>query len=500
MGSVETDRETEDPMNQITRTERRRRRLLPPTRNIRLVVASAAAVALVTLLLPMSGAALPQAAPANTSPPTITGTAAKGQTLVASSGSWSGTTPINFTFAWQRCDSAGANCSTISGATSTTYVLASADVGARMRVLVTASNAEGSASALSEATSVVADDSSGAPKNTGEPTISGTPRVGQQLTGTTGTWTGTQPIAYALQWVRCPADGGAPDGSNCANISGATGTSYVLVSADVGLRIRLRVTASNSVGAETAASNPTSAVQAATSSKPVNTRAPSISGAMTEGSVLTANRGTWTGATPITYSYQWLRCNAAGGSCAAIRGATGTQYRLTSNDVGRKVRLNVTARNSAGSTTAISGEYATVTPSGPSGVITLPSGEKSIPASSVPRGERLIVSRVQFAPNPVRSRTEPFSVQVRVKDTRGYVVRDALVFIRSTPLVTTAQPQSRKPTLTDGWVAFQMTPRFNFPEPRNGYNVQFFVKAYRAGDPELAGIAGYRLVQVRLAG
>jgi hypothetical protein len=47
-------------------------------------------------------------------------------------------------------------------------------------------------------------------------------------------------------------------------------------------------------------------------------------------------------------------------------------------------------------------------------------------------------------------------------------------------------------------VSLTVAPRFNFPRPRPGFNVQFFVKAYRAGDPGLAGVAGYRLVQVKL--
>ncbi len=209
-------------MNDPTREKRRMRRVVPSTRNVRLVFLTAAAFALGTLLLPMSGAALPQTAPSNASPPTITGTAAKGQTLVASTGTWEGTTPIGFTFSWQRCDSAGANCGAISGATNTTYLLASADVGARLRILVTASNNDGSASALSDATAVVTDDSSGAPTNTAEPSISGTLTVGQRLTGTTGTWTGTTPIAFTFQWVRCPSDGGAADGRNCTNISGVS--------------------------------------------------------------------------------------------------------------------------------------------------------------------------------------------------------------------------------------------------------------------------------------
>jgi hypothetical protein len=134
--------------------------------------------------------------------------------------------------------------------------------------------------------------------------------------------------------------------------------------------------------------------------------------------------------------------------------------------------------------------------SGPAGVVTLPSGEKSIPVSSVPAGERLVVDRVVFTPSVVRSRVSPFSVQVRVKDTRGFVVRDALVFMRSTPLVTRAQVP-RRPTLTDGYVVFQMQPRSSFPRNRRGA-LQLFVKAYRAGDNPLAGVAGYRLVQVRI--
>jgi hypothetical protein len=457
------------------------------------LAAAALAVALITaLLLPLSGSARPQAAPVNTSPPTISGTATKGETLVASTGSWSGTTPISFAFLWRRCDSAGANCASITGATNTTYVLQSADVGSRLRVLVTASNADGTASALSDATSVVT--SGGVPKFSGEPTVSGSPVVGQRLSATNGSWTGDQPITFAYQWVRCGADGGKSDGSNCTTISGATGTTYVLTSAEVGSRIRVRVTATNASGSQTAASNPTATVKA---NAPVNTKAPGISGNWVEGQTVTVSQGTWSGAAPITFTYQWLRCNSAGGSCVSIPGATAAQYKLTSSDVGHKIRVNVTARNSGGSKTIVSGESAVVQPSGPAGLITLPSGEKSIPVTSVPKDQRLIVDRVIFTPSVVRSRQAVISIQVRVKDTRGYVVRDAMVFIRSTPLVTRAG-QPRRQTSTEGYAVFQMVPKANFPTARRGA-VQFFVKAYKTGDNPLAGIAGYRLVQVRIS-
>jgi hypothetical protein len=448
--------------------------------------------AIAALLLPLSGSAQPQAAPLNTSPPTIGGSAFDGQTLVAGTGSWAGDTPISFAFEWRRCDGVGANCLNIAGATNTTYVLQGADVGSRIRVFVTASNGEGTASALSDPTVVVA--VGGAPSSTGDPGISGSSVVGQRLSATNGSWSGNHPMTFAYQWVRCGADGGKPDGSNCANISGATGTSFVLTSAEAGWRIRVRVTATNSSGSQTAASNPTNTV---TGSAPANSKIPTVSGSMVEGQTVTVSPGTWGGAAPITYAYQWLRCNSGGGSCVSISGATGQQYKLVSSDVGHKIRVNVTARNASGSRTVMSGEPAVVQSSGPTGVQTLPSGEKSIPVTSVPKTERLIVDRVRFTPSVVRSSQSPISVQVRVKDTRGFVVRDAMVFIRSTPLVTRAG-QARRPTLGDGYVVFQMSPTAKFPTARRGA-VQFFVKAYKPGDSPLAGIAGYRLVQVRIS-
>jgi hypothetical protein len=219
---------------------------------------------------------------------------------------------------------------------------------------------------------------------------------------------------------------------------------------------------------------------------------------MVVGQVVTAEPGTWTGRQPISFSYRWLRCNSAGGECASIAGGTSRNYRVEAEDVGRKLRFNVTARNSIGSVTAISTESAVVSEPLPSGAIRLPNGEVSIPASSVPSNHRLVVSQVQFSPNPVTSRNAVITVRVRTKDTRGFVVRDSLVFVRSTPRVTTGG--DRQVTTTDGWVTYQLAANENFPRPRNGYNVQFFVKAYRSGDPALAGVAAYRLVQVRLSG
>ena len=94
-------------------------------------------------------------APANSTPPTISGTAAEGQTLTANAGAWTGSTPINHSYQWRRCDSAGANCVDIAAATAATYALAAADVGHTIRVRETATNAYGEGSVDSAATAVI---------------------------------------------------------------------------------------------------------------------------------------------------------------------------------------------------------------------------------------------------------------------------------------------------------------------------------------------------------
>jgi hypothetical protein len=94
-------------------------------------------------------------APASVAPPAISGVPAQGSTLTASDGSWSGTTPLAYAYQWQRCDAAGAACSAVAGATGKTYVPTASDVGATLRVVVTATNSAGSDQATSAPTAAV---------------------------------------------------------------------------------------------------------------------------------------------------------------------------------------------------------------------------------------------------------------------------------------------------------------------------------------------------------
>ena len=82
---------------------------------------------------------------------------------------------------------------------------------------------------------------------------------------------------------------------------------------------------------------------------PRNTSLPTVSGPVQIGKALKASTGAWTGSTPLTFSYQWRRCDAAGAACVDISGATASSYTIGSNDVGRTLRVSVTATNFVGS-------------------------------------------------------------------------------------------------------------------------------------------------------
>jgi hypothetical protein len=330
-----------------------------------------------------------------------------------------------------------------------------------------------------------------APVNTQEPSISGTARVGQVLQGDRGQWQNAQSFAY--RWMRCDPAGGAPDASDCAPIQEATGTNYRIRNADRGFRIRFRVTATNADGSTVAASNPTARVQPSNASgAPVNTSRPAITGTPAPNNRLQASRGSWTGDEPMTFGFRWIRCDAQGNQCSDISGATESEYVVQSGDLGRTLRVRVTARNDAGTRTATSAQTAVVNqqPEPPT------SGTISV-GDLRAAGDRLVVAQVIFSPNPVTSRTAPITVRVRVTARSNRPVSGALVFMRATPRVVQGQTVE---TQADGFATLTLVPNRLFPQPRNGFNVQFFIKAFRRGDPGLGGIAGYRLVQVRLAG
>jgi YD repeat-containing protein len=88
--------------------------------------------------------------------------------------------------------------------------------------------------------------------------------------------------------------------------------------------------------------------------KPTNKVKATISGWAQERQTLSAGAGIWEGSPPLSYSYQWEHCNASGGSCSNISGATGSSYLVGAGYVGETLRVVVSAANSAGTASTTS--------------------------------------------------------------------------------------------------------------------------------------------------
>ena len=268
---------------------------------------------------------------------TVASTAQQGDTLTTTNGSWSNS-PTSFSYQWQQCSS---SCTNITGATTSSYVLQSSDVGKAVDVIVTATNAGGSTAAQASPTAAV---TLAPPVNTGPPLISGIAQQGNTLTTTNGTWSNS-PTSFSYQWQDCS--------SSCTNISGATGPSYTLQASAVGETIDVVVTATNAGGSTAFPSSPTAAVTPSTPSAPVNTTLPTISGTAQQGDTLTASQGSWSNS-PTSYAYQWQDCNSSSGSCSNITSATSSSYTVAVADEDHTIVVVVTATNAGGPASATS--------------------------------------------------------------------------------------------------------------------------------------------------
>jgi hypothetical protein len=180
--------------------------------------------------------------------PGIAGTAQQGNKLTVSNGSW-GNNPTSFAYAWQDCDSAGANCSSI-GTNSNTYTLKASDVERYVSVKVTASNSGGHAAVTTASVGPVLPPP---PANTQLPVI--TPTQGT-LSVNTGTWS-NNPTGFSYAWQSCDSSG-----ANCRAIPGASSSSYALSAADIGTTIFCVVTATGRGGSTSVSTAKTSVVAA----------------------------------------------------------------------------------------------------------------------------------------------------------------------------------------------------------------------------------------------
>ena len=166
----------------------------------------------------------------------------------------------------------------------------------------------------------------------------------------------------------------------CVNIAGATGQNYAVTAADLGSEVRVIVTAKGSTGEASASGSPL--IVEETPEPPSSQSVPSIAGTPQEGQTLSVSAGIWAGTGPISFAYQWQRCNSLGLGCANVPGATRSTYALSHSDVETTVRVIVTGTNSAGSTSAASVVTNTVMPLTPSIIIGLNDGSGWGPADA----------------------------------------------------------------------------------------------------------------------
>ena len=302
-----------------------------------------------------------------------------GSTLTVGANTWSGFPRSDPTFQWYRCDNPvaeksaerPAGCSSIGGATGTTYTPTADDESKYLSVkAVNAQTLLVSATTWSPTTAqiyrVVSFGTVGG--NQAEPR----PTLGNQhiylennLTLDVGTTHGYPVPEKTYQWFRCD-DRSLTESSTlpvgCTQVSGESGTTYEFKLRDVGKFILASVTLTNALGSEKVFTATTSVI----GSLPVNTElsAPKLSGTgavLKVGAVVESSQGTWTALPDATYSYSWYRCQnpsttrqtSLPNACIDL-GVTTETYELRKADSSLYIMYGVTAVNENGESTSYS--------------------------------------------------------------------------------------------------------------------------------------------------
>lgn len=232
---------------------------------------------------------------------------------------------------------------------------------------------------------------------------------------------------------------------------------------------------------------------AAAQAAPSNQSPPAVSGTAEEGKTLTTTSGNWTGTEPITYAYSWRRCDADGGSCATIGGATQKNYVLKRVDVDNTLRSRVTATNKDGSNNATSVPTAIVKAAPkPPPAATGCAGNAPIPVASIAPPERLLVDQQQITPGVVGRSSSSITLRFHVS-CNGKSVQGALVYATAVPFnqFTNSAEQT---TGADGNAQLTMSQLSGFPAARNQQLLAVFVRARKSGENVLGGISTRRLV------
>ena len=276
----------------------------------------------------------------------------------------------------------------------------------------------------------------------------------------------------SYQWQRCS--------NGCADIAGAGTRFYTVQAADAGHTIRVMETMSkrdcgawnNAAGTQecadisrSAPSGHTSVVPGGTAPTsptgpttpvppagpkpqaplaPTATAAPAVTGGPMVEQTLGGTMGTWSGSAPLTVGLEWLRCDAAGENCQGL-GITAATYTVGLVDVGKTIRVRITAANLAGARGAVSDPTAVVSELKPT------EQNPSIAAAKVTAPHKLVIDQVKA---PARFTGRALRVTLRVRDSRGFLVAGALVTASTLPTTALGRP-AEFTTGADGLVALE---------------------------------------------
>ena len=229
-------------------------------------------------------------------------------------------------------------------------------------------------------------------------------------------------------------------------------------------------------------------------SPPTNQSPPTITGTATVGQTLTADPGKWNGATPISFTYDWRRCDENGGSCSSISGATDKTYVLKSVDAGNTLRVHVTAKNTDGSNSSTSVPTAVVgspPPTTSNGCPTSGSGTLDVAALSPPA--RLNIDGQQVSPTVIGRSVADVAMKFHISACSGRSVQGALVYATAVPFEQFGVPPEAT-TGSDGWATLTLHRASRFPASSHQQLLAVVVRARKSGENLLGGVSNRRLV------
>jgi hypothetical protein len=242
---------------------------------------------------------------------------------------------------------------------------------------------------------------------------------------------------------------------------------------------------------------------AAVTAAPANTSPPTIAGTATEGVTLNASPGTWTATNP-TFTYRWLRCDKKGNRCEFSGGSTTqTTHVIVHSEVGHTIRVEVTATDTGGSTSARSLATAVVltAPSTTTTTATTP----GVSASGCPTGTgpivikdltppaRLSLDGQSISPSVIGRSPGQLTVRIHVSACGGRTVQGAMVYVTAVPFNQFSIP-AEVATGADGWATLTMAQQAGYPASTRQQLLAVFVRASKPGDPALAGVSSRRLI------